>query len=476
MSKSPVNGTTNPAPRPWWILLVLLPGIWALFARPLAPLEETRAAGVAWEMWLRGDFLVPHMNGATYSHKPPLLFWLTHFGWFVFGVNDWWPRLVGPLATFVAAVLTWRLARDMRPDDRRFGAIAAWVLAGMIGWAFFGQMLMYDALLTACVVTALIGAWRAGAATSTGAWLLVAVGLGLGILAKGPVALVHILPALLLGPWWSARAREKPLAWYGGVLLALLGGLLLAGAWAISAAIHGGEAYAEAILLKQTAGRVVDSFAHQRPWWVYLVFLPALALPWSFLPSGLKGLRGAYATPERRFLLSWIIGSVVILSAVSGKQPHYLVPALPAVALLIAGGLAATVPVGRIAARATVAVVVLLLAGTVILVGMQRSADFDMKPPGALAASLQEAGIPLATTVSYKNQLAFPGRLREPLELVERSQLRGWLEQHPGGVIVTFKEPLPDALGLEVIGRFPYRRGEILFRRLEQPAADADAG
>jgi hypothetical protein len=107
---------------------------------------------------------------------------------------------------------------------------------------------------------------------------------------------------------------------------------------------------------------------------------------------------------------------------------------------------------------------------------MQRSADFDMKPPGALAASLQEAGIPLATTVSYKNQLAFPGRLREPLEMVERSQLRGWLEQHPEGVIVTFKEPLPDALGLEVIGRFPYRRGEILFRRLEQPAADADAG
>jgi len=468
MKQGPVNGQTTANPRPWWILLVLLPGIWALFARPLAPLEETRAAGVAWEMWLRGDFLVPHMNGATYSHKPPLLFWLTHFGWFVFGVNDWWPRLVGPLATLIAAVLTWRLADAMRPGERRYGAIAAWLLAGMVGWAFFGQMLMYDALLTACVLAALIGAWRAGAKPSIGAWLLVAIGLGLGILSKGPVALVHILPVLLLGPWWSARAREKPLAWYGGVLLALLGGLLVAGAWAVTAAIQGGEAYAEAILLKQTAGRVVDSFAHQRPWWVYLVFLPALALPWTLLPTGLRGLRGAYASPERRFLLSWILGSLVILSAVSGKQPHYLVPVLPAVALLIAGGMAPGVPVARIAARATTAVVVLLLAGTVVLVGMQRNADFDMKPPGALAASLQEAGVPLATTVSYKNQLAFPGRLREPLELVERADLRDWFEQHPDGVIVTFKESLPDALDLVVTDRFPYRRGEILFRRIAE--------
>ncbi|HSH29228.1 MAG TPA: hypothetical protein VK971_04905, partial [Thiohalobacter sp.] len=68
-----------------------------LWLRPLLPVDETRYVAVAWEMWLRGDFLVPHLNGQAYHHKPPLLFWLIQAGWTLFGVSDWWPRLVAPL-------------------------------------------------------------------------------------------------------------------------------------------------------------------------------------------------------------------------------------------------------------------------------------------------------------------------------------------------------------------------------------------
>ena len=46
-------------------------------ARPLMPVDETRYAAVAWEMWTRGDFIVPRLDGLPYDHKPPLLFWLT---------------------------------------------------------------------------------------------------------------------------------------------------------------------------------------------------------------------------------------------------------------------------------------------------------------------------------------------------------------------------------------------------------------
>jgi 4-amino-4-deoxy-L-arabinose transferase-like glycosyltransferase len=48
----------------------------SLLTRNLIPVDETRYTTVAWEMWVRSDFLVPHLNGETYSHKPPLLFWL----------------------------------------------------------------------------------------------------------------------------------------------------------------------------------------------------------------------------------------------------------------------------------------------------------------------------------------------------------------------------------------------------------------
>jgi 4-amino-4-deoxy-L-arabinose transferase-like glycosyltransferase len=467
MDKATLNRGEGFAHRSWWILLILLPGIWALLARPLTPLEETRAAGVAWEMWLRGDFLVPHMNGQPYSHKPPLIFWLIHMGWGLFGVNDWWPRLVGPLATLAGTVLTWRLAGELYPGDRRIRQMAAWLMAGSLGWVLYGQMLMYDALLTACVLIALIGVWRAGSGQGPLGWILLAIGLGLAILAKGPVALVHVMVPALLGPVWSERARKGVIRWYAGVLLGMVGGLLIAGAWALLAATNGGEEYARAILLEQTSGRVVQSFAHERPWWVYLVFMPALALPWVFIPSTWRALWRGDGSESRRFLLTWMLGCLFVLSLVSGKQPHYAVPELPAVMVLVAAGLAGILATRTVALRAVVSVVVLLSIASAVF--WKLYPEFDMAPPGRLAASLQDSGVPVATMRGYKNQLAFPGRLKQPLPELERSDLRQWFEEHPNGVIITFREELPESAGLDVFERFPYRRGYAEFWRLERP-------
>jgi 4-amino-4-deoxy-L-arabinose transferase-like glycosyltransferase len=456
-------GTTF-ADRPWWILLIILTALWALFARPLAPLEETRAAGVAWEMWLRGDFLVPHINGEPYSHKPPLLFWLMHIGWAVFGVNDWWPRLVGPLATLAATVLTWRLAAELRPDDQRYRQLAAWMTVGTLGWLLYGQMLMYDALLTATVVLALIGLWRAGDGGTGRGWLLVAAGIGLGILAKGPVALLHILVPAVLGPLWSDAARRQPLAWYGRLLLGLIGGLFTAGIWAGLAAINGGDEYARMILLEQTSGRVVDSFAHERPWWVYLAFMPALLIPWIFLPGTWRSLfRGPTSAP-RKFLFSWALGCLVALSLVSGKQPHYAVPEIPAFMLLVAGGLSAGHTTRRIALGAISFVFAMLLLGSAVM--WKAYPEFDMAPAGRLTHALQENDIPVSVVTQYRNQLAFPGRLTEPLAEIRESQVPGWLEQHPDGVVITFSRDLSPEIGLEIVRSFPYRRGALNFQAL----------
>lgn len=72
----------------------LLTDLAHLLTWPLLPVDETRYLSVAWEMWLRHEWLVPHLNGALYTDKPPLLFWLVHLGWAVAGVNDVWPRAV----------------------------------------------------------------------------------------------------------------------------------------------------------------------------------------------------------------------------------------------------------------------------------------------------------------------------------------------------------------------------------------------
>ena len=98
------------------------------------PVDETRYASVAWEMWLRGDFLVPFRNGEPYSHKPPLLFWLMHAGWALFGVNDWWPRLVAPLCALGRCALA---AAGLRGCCGRRSENQPWWLR----WVLFGTLL-----------------------------------------------------------------------------------------------------------------------------------------------------------------------------------------------------------------------------------------------------------------------------------------------------------------------------------------------
>src|SRR5688500_14136832 len=111
-----------------WALLVAA----ALALRPILPVDETRYLSVAWEMWVRGDFLVPHLNGLPYSEKPPLLFWLFLLGWKVFGVNDWWPRLVPALFALANLLLTAALARRLWPARPRVARAAPWVLLGLL--------------------------------------------------------------------------------------------------------------------------------------------------------------------------------------------------------------------------------------------------------------------------------------------------------------------------------------------------------
>jgi 4-amino-4-deoxy-L-arabinose transferase-like glycosyltransferase len=95
-----------------WAILIAV----SLYSRPLLPIDETRYAAVAWEMWFRNDFLVPHLNGESYSHKPPLLFWLIALSWKLFGVNEMSLRLISPLFSLAALYLSGSIARVLWPD------------------------------------------------------------------------------------------------------------------------------------------------------------------------------------------------------------------------------------------------------------------------------------------------------------------------------------------------------------------------
>lgn len=498
------------------LLLAALAAV-GLLARPLMPIDETRYVSAAWEMWLRGDFLVPYKNGEPYSHKPPLLFWMFHAGWALFGVTDWWPRLVLPLFSAGSLLLTWRLAGRLWPRHAGLGGEAALVLVSAMLWVLFSTSVMFDVLLAFWVLLGMHGVLDAAAGKRRG-FVMLGVAIGLGVLAKGPVILLNLLPITVLAPWWNPGLRWG--RWFAGVGVALLLGVAIALAWAIPAGMTGGEAYRNAIFWGQTADRMVESFAHRRPFWWYLPLLPLVLFPWFVWP----GLWQAVAHHGRsgldrgmRFCLAWMLPVFIAFSFISGKQPHYLVPLIPAFALLAARVVAdrAGTRVGLPALLAAVLGAALILAGlgrigavheaapvlpavwpgvglallafaawvagrrgfppvvnlallgvaTMALVQLaaMRSFDplYDIKPLARSIKQLQTQGLPVANAARYHAQYQFLGRLEAPLVELQGAELARWLAAHPEGYAVIYLGDREDLGAVDARHKQAYRGGGV---------------
>jgi 4-amino-4-deoxy-L-arabinose transferase-like glycosyltransferase len=504
-----------------WILAWLALVASTLWMRGPLPVDETRYLSVAWDMWLRGDLLVPYLNGQPYSHKPPLLFWLINFGWAIFGVTEMWARLVSPLFALACLFLTRTLACTLWPQRAWVAMAAPWLLVGTLLWSTWAPLTMFDMPLALWVISAIWGLALTGHGNRFCGWGLLAVSSGLGILTKGPVVLLFLSGPIVLAPWWSVDARAQPRRWYGSLLLALTFGVGLALAWALPAARGGGLAYQHALLWGQTADRLVHSFAHARPWWWYLQWLPVLLAPWILWPPLWRAVACAFRELDDglKLCISWILPSVILLSLISGKQVHYLVPMLPAIALLAARSLSAYDGIARRRSQALallpiiIPISVVMLLATLVPKGLWPgglSVDMSVLWGAALAclgavllwrswryahgalipiavtmvasliltqvavfhalggtvsvqaaaqhlAVLEQRNVPVAYVGKYHGEFQFVGGLRRPLEVIGSQDAQRWLDAHPRGRLVFRLHALPPSNGprLELVQ--PYR-------------------
>ncbi|MGB8813885.1 MAG: glycosyltransferase family 39 protein, partial [Paracoccaceae bacterium] len=294
--------------------------------RPILPVDETRYLSVAWEMQRDGTFIVPHLNGEIYAHKPPLLFWLINLIWSVTGVSEVAARLVAPAFGILSVALTWRLGNRLFPDYPGLGATAALILASTGIFALYGSLTMFDTMLASATLLGVLALLRMDAGGRWLATLGLGAALAFGVLAKGPVILVHLLPLALARPLWTMTDDPRRAAvWYGRLATAIGAALAILAVWLLPALLLGGQEYRAEVLWRQSAGRMVNAFDHARPIWFFVALLPILLWPWAWRPSALRGLGAAGLWRDRRawFLAIWGLATLALFSLISGKQVHY---------------------------------------------------------------------------------------------------------------------------------------------------------
>src|SRR5262245_42959947 len=189
-----------------WTSLVMLLAVTSTLLFPclsfyLFEPDEGRYAQIPREMLTRGDWIVPWLQSEPYLDKPPLFYWLVMVSFAVFGFHDWAALLVPALAVQVCVLLSYLLGRRIVGERSAFwGALVLALVPGFLG---VGRLLVLDGILTLWTTLSIYCAFIAvqGDRLRWGWWLAAALACGLGVLTKGPIAIILPLPPLLIHRW-----------------------------------------------------------------------------------------------------------------------------------------------------------------------------------------------------------------------------------------------------------------------------------
>jgi 4-amino-4-deoxy-L-arabinose transferase-like glycosyltransferase len=316
---------------PHSFLLAVLAVAWfgTLGLRPLYKADETRYAEIPREMVESGNWLTPRLNGFKYFEKPPLQYWGTAAFFEVFGIHDWVARLWTAAAGFAGILLV--LAAGNRLFGPPAGTLAAAVLAGSPYYVALAQLNTLDMGVTFFLTASLL-------ALATGRFLLFWAACALAVLSKGLIGIVLPLGTvalyILVKRDWNLIGKLQMVK--GSLLF-----LLISAPWFVAVSLANPE-FARFFFIHEHFERFTSE-VHQRqgPPWYFLPFLAAGMLPW-LLPAAIgwwQGLRrkesgGAPSFDAALLLALWALVVLAFFSASGSKLPAYILPIVPALALL----------------------------------------------------------------------------------------------------------------------------------------------
>jgi 4-amino-4-deoxy-L-arabinose transferase-like glycosyltransferase len=360
----------------WLILPLLLLYLLQLGGVGLLGPDEPRYASIGREMARSGDWITPRLDGQAWFEKPPLAYWLTALGHLLHLPDEWAARLPeGLLSVAFLAFFYAILAREFSPP---VALAATAILSTSAGWMAYSFAALTDLPMSAALGAAMLltlfdtkpnRGWIAGAL------------LGLAILGKGFVPLVLFAPLLLI-----ARGRR---------LATLAGAIVVAAPWYLLCWMRNGGAFWDDLFWKQHVARfLTPSLEHVQPFWYYLPILLAGLFPWTPL-AALLARRKVYDDVRVRLLAAWVVYGLVFFSVARNKLPGYVLPLLPALAIVLAVALEkAPSKQWWLAACAALLIALPTVAGVLpdaLLSGLSRASVAFA--PGGLIFALAAAGV-----------------------------------------------------------------------------------
>ena len=326
------------------LLLVAFCGFlffYGLGAFGLVGADEPRYGQVAREMLERHDWVTPTLHGKSWLEKPVLYYWEAMASYSVFGVSDRAARIPGAVDALLLIAAIYLFLRRFRSGSELDGTLMTAACAGVIG---FARGASTDMPLAAMMSIALL-AWYAWYENRNRLVLAAFyLFLALATLAKGPIAIVLAGVIILIfvvckGDWRTLLST----LWVPGLILFLAVAL----PWYVAVQLRNPEFF-RVFILEHNLGRFgQDLYHHRQPFWFYVPVLLIALMPWTLwlILAVVERVRliwlekrEAWSTPEdswQLFLLIWLLVPVLFFSVSQSKLPGYILPAVPAGALLV---------------------------------------------------------------------------------------------------------------------------------------------
>jgi 4-amino-4-deoxy-L-arabinose transferase len=439
-----------------YALLYLLP----IGVRPLSSPDEVRYGEIAREMIASGDWVSPHLNGVRYFEKPALGHWLNAVSLRVFGENAFALRLPAALATGLAALIVFLLARRFVGRSEATLATAIFLTTFLV--AGVGTFALLDAFL-ALFLTAALAAYyaglRDGRPATRRAWLCACgAACGAAFLVKGFLALA--IPVIVAVPYlaWGRRWRTVLTSPWWPIVVAAVVAL----PWSVLVHLREPDFWRYFFWVEHVQRFTAEDAQHAAPFWYYLAWLPLTGWPWIVtLPAAAIGLkRGAIDRDFVGYLVAWAALPLLFFSLSKGKLATYILPCFAPLSILLAVGLTQYFAAGLARAwRIAAAVIALAFATVVALVALAQSGALGDVPYAAgegarlgvllasLAAGMLGGLVALASRQARRRLAAVTvagAMLLVPLHLaLPRRALDNFA---PGGIVARYAEATPDTI------------------------------